>query len=83
MDLVESTGDLRVSERGQMSLPAAARHRWRLDDGGSVGYLDLGDAMLIVPGGVDALRRDMLEAVDDSVWHDAAAGFGDSDLSTQ
>ena len=33
----------------QMSLPARARHRWGLDDGGEVGFLDLGDAVVIVP----------------------------------
>jgi hypothetical protein len=35
-----NTGDLRISSRGQMSLPAAARHRWQLAEGGEVGYLD-------------------------------------------
>ena len=53
------TGELRVSTRGQMSLPATARHRWHLDDGGEVGYLDLGDAVVIVPGGIERLRKDV------------------------
>jgi len=49
-----STGDVRVSQRGQMSLPASVRHRWGLDEGGEVGYLDIGDAVILIPGGVNA-----------------------------
>ena len=58
-----NTGDVRVSQRGQMSLPASARHRWGLDSGGEVGYLDIGDAVILIPGGVNRLRRQLLEAV--------------------
>lgn len=75
------TGDLRVSSRGQMSLPAEARRRWSIEDGGEVGYLDLGDAVLLVPGGVDRVRRELLEGVTASDWADARAGFGDPDLA--
>ncbi|MGH9085676.1 MAG: AbrB/MazE/SpoVT family DNA-binding domain-containing protein, partial [Acidimicrobiales bacterium] len=32
----------KVSASGQMSLPAAVRHRWRLDSGGKVDVVDLG-----------------------------------------
>lgn len=77
---MEATGDLRVSDRGQMSLPAAARHRWQLDDGGRVGYLDLGDAIVIVPGGLDELRAEVLSSID---WDAVDDGFGDPDLATQ
>jgi hypothetical protein len=66
-----------------MSLPSATRHRWGLDDGGDVGYLDLGDLVLIVPGGTSALRRTLLEAVSDEDWKNARTGFGDSDLANQ
>jgi hypothetical protein len=34
-----------------MSLPAAARHRWQLDEGGPVDVLDLGFGVLTVPRG--------------------------------
>ncbi len=78
---VASTGDLRVSSRGQMSLPAAARTRWELGDGGDVAYLDLGDALLLVPGGVGALRRQVIDAVTEADWQAAASGFGDPDLA--
>ena len=40
-----------VSSSGQMSLPAAARHRWDLDQGGPVDVLDLGFAVLTLPVG--------------------------------
>jgi len=80
---MSSTGDLRVSSRGQMSLPSAARHRWGLDGGGDVGYLDLGDAVILVRGGTDALRRRLLEAVTADDWDLARGGFGDDELSSQ
>jgi len=66
-----------------MSLPASARHRWGLDEGGDVGYLDLGDAVVIVPGGTAVLRRTLLDAVTDDDWDRARAGFGDDELATE
>jgi bifunctional DNA-binding transcriptional regulator/antitoxin component of YhaV-PrlF toxin-antitoxin module len=80
---MSTTGDLRVSSRGQMSLPASTRHRWGLDDGGEVGYLDIGDAVLLVPGGVDQLRAALLDAVSDADWEAARAGFGDPELANE
>jgi bifunctional DNA-binding transcriptional regulator/antitoxin component of YhaV-PrlF toxin-antitoxin module len=77
------TGDLKVSPRGQMSLPARARHRWGLDDGGEVGFFDLGDAVVIVPEGVEELRRALLDAVSEADWERARAGFGDQDLANE
>ncbi len=77
------TGDLRVSSRGQMSLPSSARHRWGLDEGGDVGYLDLGDAIVIVPGGASAFRRNLLDAVTDTDWDRARTGFGDEELANE
>jgi AbrB family looped-hinge helix DNA binding protein len=56
--------EFRVSDRGQMALPADARRRWNLAGGGSVEVADLGDALLIVPagrGGLRALLRDAVE----------------------
>jgi hypothetical protein len=66
-----------------MSLPSSARHRWGLDDGGDVGYLDLGDAVLIVPGGTEAVRRVLLEQVSAQDWDEARAGFGDDELASE
>jgi hypothetical protein len=78
-----ATGDLRVSARGQMSLPSSARHRWGLDEGGDVGYLDLGDAMVIVPGGTTRVRRQLLAAVTGADWDRARQGFGDDELANE
>ena len=80
---MSATGELRVSARGQMSLPAIARRRWGLEDGGDVGYLDIGDAVVIVPGGIDKLRRILLTAVSDTDWDEARSGFGDPDLANE
>lgn len=66
-----------------MSLPATARHRWGLDDGGEVGYLDIGDAVVIVPGGIAELRRTLLGVVSEADWDEARAGFGDPDLANE
>ena len=74
-------GDLRVSARGQMSLPAQARHRWGLTDGGEVGFVDLGDVVVLVPGGVDNVRADLIGQITDGTWARARAGFGDPDLA--
>lgn len=80
---MSTTGDLRISSRGQMSLPAETRHRWGLDDGGAVGYLDIGEAILIVPVGVAQLRNALLDAVSDADWEAARNGFGDADLANE
>lgn len=76
-----SSGNLRVSSRGQMSLPSAARHRWDLDQGGDVAYLDLGDSVILVRGGTEVLWDQLLDGVTEEVWADARAGFGDDDLA--
>ena len=50
----DDVGEVRqylVSSSGQMSLPAAARHRWNLDDGGPVDVIDLGFGVLTLPRG--------------------------------
>jgi hypothetical protein len=78
-----STGNLHVSARGQLSLPATARHRWHLDNGGELGYLDLGEAVVIVPHGVTAIRQSLLEAVTEDDWRRARAGFGDPELANE
>jgi hypothetical protein len=64
----------------QMALPAQARHRWGLDGGGVIGWVDLGDSVLLVPGGVDELRKDLLANAD---WESAKLGFGDPELANQ
>jgi len=54
-----------VSTSGQMSVPAAVRHRWRLDGGGRVTIIDLGDAVIILPpGGRQQILAQALTAED-------------------
>jgi hypothetical protein len=66
-----------------MSLPAQARHRWGLDGGGEAGYLDLGDVVILVPGGLTELRKRVLDAVTETEWERARKGFGDADLANE
>ncbi|HET6873687.1 MAG TPA: AbrB/MazE/SpoVT family DNA-binding domain-containing protein [Acidimicrobiales bacterium] len=74
------SGQAQVSSRGQMALPARTRRRWGLDQGGTVAWLDLGDAVVLVPGGIDDLRRRLLAGAD---WEGARVGFGDPELANQ
>ncbi len=74
----------KVSERGQMALPAEARHRWQLDDGGTVEVIDLGGALLIAPARGGGLRRLLREAIDVAGGYAelaAVAAASDPDLS--
>lgn len=61
-----SVSTYRVSERGQMALPADTRRRWNLDSGGAVDIADLGTALIIVPAGRGGLRRLVRSAIDDA-----------------
>ena len=76
--------EFRVSDRGQMALPAAARRRWNLSDGGSVEIADLGDALLVVPAGRGGLRALLGDAVEDAGGYAklaAEAAIGEPDLT--
>ena len=78
-----SIGQVRVTERGQMSLPAQARHRWGLDAGGDVGWVDLGDVLVLVPGGASQARAALLDQLSADDWEQATGGFGDPELANQ
>ncbi len=78
-----NSGDLRVSSRGQMSLPSAARHRWGLDVGGDIGFIDMGEVIVIVPGGIHPLRSALLASVTDDDWNDVRSGLGDAELANE
>lgn len=76
------TSTSRVSHRGQTSLPAELRRRWGIDQGGEVGFVDLGDAALIVPGGARAARAELRRVL--SERYDAGlAVIDDPDLGDQ
>ena len=64
-DLHMTVHEYLVSSSGQMSLPASARHRWGLDDGGPVEVLDLGFGVLTVPKGTGRRLLDDLVSRDD------------------
>jgi bifunctional DNA-binding transcriptional regulator/antitoxin component of YhaV-PrlF toxin-antitoxin module len=72
----------KVSHRGQTSLPAELRHRWGIDEGGEVGFVDLGDAALIVPGGVDAARAELRRVLRDR-FDEGLVAIDDPDLADQ
>lgn len=73
--------EYQVSASGQMSLPAAARHRWHLDRGGPVDVLDLGFGVLTVPRGEGRrLLSDVLSAEDHAAFVKSLAD--DPDLAT-
>lgn len=80
--LVTATSNARVSHRGQTSLPAELRHRWGIDDGGEVGFIDLGDAALVVPGGLSVVRRELRQVLAER-YERGLASLEDPELADQ
>lgn len=74
-----TASEYRVSERGQMALPAGARRRWGLLEGGSVEVADLGEALVIVPAGRGGLRAILRDAVDEAGGYAALAARAAAD----
>jgi bifunctional DNA-binding transcriptional regulator/antitoxin component of YhaV-PrlF toxin-antitoxin module len=68
----------KVSTSGQMSLPAAVRHRWHLDGGGVVEVIDLGFGVLTVPFGEAGRLLDRILPAD--AHYAAVASERDPDL---
>lgn len=68
-----SVAEFKVSGRGQMALPAEARHRWGLAAGGAVEIADLGGSLLIVPAARGGLRTMVLEAIEEAGGYPALA----------
>jgi bifunctional DNA-binding transcriptional regulator/antitoxin component of YhaV-PrlF toxin-antitoxin module len=74
----------KVSHRGQTSLPAGLRHRWGIEDGGEVAFVDLGDAALVLPGGERAGRAELRRALlDVDAYEGGIARLTDPDLADQ
>jgi bifunctional DNA-binding transcriptional regulator/antitoxin component of YhaV-PrlF toxin-antitoxin module len=71
--------EARVSNRGQMSLPADARHRWNITDGGDVSIIDLGDALLVVPATLDQIRGAIADAVSGGRYASAISALAETD----
>ena len=71
-----------MSHRGQTSLPADLRHRWGIEQGGEISFIDLGNAALVVPGGVQVARRE-LHRVLRQRYAEGLAAIDDPDLADQ
>ena len=69
-----------VSSSGQMSVPAAVRHRWGLAQGGTVTVIDLGDAVVLLPPG--GRQRLLAEALSAEEHRKLVADLDDPDLGT-
>jgi hypothetical protein len=81
MGVVSQVQEYLVSSSGQMSLPAAARHRWHLTTGGPVDVVDLGFGVLTVPRGHGRrLLSDLLSRDDHAAFVESLAD--DDDLAT-
>lgn len=72
----------KVSNRGQTSLPAELRHRWGIEAGGDVAFIDLGDAALILPGGIGQAKAE-LKRVLAQRYDTGLAVIADPDLADQ
>lgn len=81
-DPMNGASNAKVSHRGQTSLPAALRRRWGIEGGGEVAFIDLGEAALIVPGGIEAAREE-LRRVLRTHYEDGLAAIDDPDLADQ
>lgn len=77
-----TTTNAKVSHRGQTSLPADLRHRWGIEAGGEIGFVDLGNAALVVPGGVDVARKELRSVLRDR-YAAGLAAIDDPDLVDQ
>lgn len=77
-----SAVNAKVSYRGQTSLPAELRHRWGIENGGEVGVIDLGGAALIVPGGIDAAKKELWHVLQHR-YEAGVAAIDDPDLADQ
>jgi bifunctional DNA-binding transcriptional regulator/antitoxin component of YhaV-PrlF toxin-antitoxin module len=72
----------KVSNRGQTSLPAELRHRWGIEAGGEVAFIDLGDAALILPGGMDRAKAELRRVLSQR-YDTGLAEIDDPDLADQ
>ncbi|MCU1485336.1 MAG: hypothetical protein JWN67_2082 [Actinomycetia bacterium] len=77
-----AVSNAKVSHRGQTSLPAELRRRWGIDEGGEVGFIDLGGAALIVPGGLAAARAELHRVLTER-YDEGLAAIDDPDLADQ
>lgn len=72
----------KVSNRGQTSLPAELRHRWGIETGGTVAFVDLGEAALVLPGGTGRARGELKRVLGER-YEAGLALLEDPDLADQ
>jgi bifunctional DNA-binding transcriptional regulator/antitoxin component of YhaV-PrlF toxin-antitoxin module len=72
----------KVSHRGQTSLPAELRHRWGIEAGGEVAFVDLGESALILPGGTGRARAELRRVLAER-YETGLATIDDPDLADQ
>ena len=82
MSRLQETGraTYRVSARGQLSLPADARRRWGLEEGGAVELFDLGDCVVMLPTGMNSARASLARALPRERYRRHVDAIGDPDL---
>jgi len=80
--MASSVVHAKVSSRGQTSLPAQLRHRWGIDSGGDVAFVDLGEAALILPGGIDEATAELKRVLRDR-YEAGLEALDDPDLADQ
>ncbi len=79
---MQEPSEAKVSHRGQTNLPAELRHRWGIAEGGSIGIIDLGDAALVMPGGLAAARAELAHGIAEH-YEAGVAALNDPDLADQ
>jgi len=63
-------------------LPADLRHRWGIAAGGEIGFIDLGNAALVIPGGVTVAREELRRVLRDR-YPSGIAELDDPELADQ
>jgi bifunctional DNA-binding transcriptional regulator/antitoxin component of YhaV-PrlF toxin-antitoxin module len=76
-----SLSDLKVSNRGQLRLPATVLRQWGLENGGEIAVIDVGGALLLLPGGVQVAKAALHAATGEGRYERAVAQIRDRDLS--
>lgn len=70
----------KVSPRGQFSLPAVARRRWGIEDGGEVELFDLGSCVVMLPVGDSSARASLARALTADRYREHVEQIDDPDL---
>ena len=70
----------KVSPRGQFSLPAGARRRWGIENGGEVEVFDLGNCVVMLPIGDSSARASLARALTADRYREHVRAMSDPDL---